>query len=667
MMFRGLAVLLALLFGLPAAASAQSAPPTPEPSFAVNTGPRPCTLERDDPYERSVYQQEGWAGPSYERYPGACERLRFSYGPITVKPGQNDVSVTPLTIEKPSRDGYITRIRPDLVRADGTVPPVEQIHLHHGTWLSVPSYGNGPFFAAGEEKTVAPLPRGYGMPVKASDQWLLLYMVHSAVAEPMETYIVYDVDFIPKDKGDAMGMKSAYPLWLDVRPAGYPVFNTQRKFGGDDDRCTWPKEQCANHDPYGKEIVGQGKPGNGKGEDLKLPEQGEEYGTAGPFNGGTIIGMGGHLHPGGIQNEIDLLRKKRDGTEKKRRIYTGQAKYWDRKDKSKWGGPPTSWDFSMPVVGLPFWGVRVKPGDVLRSNATQETKYQATYENMGIAVAFIAPDTPEGQATAPNINPFKVRKDRSDGCRSGGMLSKLNKKPIRRAKRNFAKAKRRVAGARRRVAAGKRRVAKARGEKRRAAKRRVTRLKGRLTKDKRRLTKAKRRLARARAKGGPKLCDKGFVTHGHLAENSNYGGPSGNWEARSAGQATEITIADFLYLPGDLSTRNSVGIPTVPLGSKLRFNNLEGGTIFHTITSCKYPCLGQTGAAFPLADGETSQNRQLDFDSSELGIGLPAVGPTKQELDYELSVTAEEGYKSGEVVTYFCRVHPFMRGGFEVK
>jgi hypothetical protein len=635
------ALLLVLAVVVPAAAFGQGSggPPTPEPGFAVNAAPRPCALETDDPFERAVYKREGWKGPSYERYPGACERLRFSYGPITVKPGQNDVSITPLTIEKPSRDGYITRIRPDLVTADGTVPPVEQIHLHHGTWLSVPSYGNGPFFAAGEEKTVAPLPRGYGMPVQASDQWLLLYMVHSAIPDPMEVYIVYDVDFIPQDKAEQLGMKPAYPLWLDVRPSGYPVFNTQRDFGGKDNRCTWPKEQCAEHDPYGDEFVGQGRPGNDKGEDLSLPAEGESYGTAGPFSGGTLIGMGGHLHPGGIQNEIDLVRTRKNGKTKKARIYTGQAKYWDRKNKTKWGGPPTSWDFSMPVVGLPFWGVRVKPGDVLRSNATQDTKYQSTYENMGIAVAFIAPDTPQGKRTAPGLNPFRVRKDKSQSCRSGGLTPRAKPRGLRRAKRRLAEARRDLPQAER--------------QDRSEAKRRVA--------------KAKRRLAKARAKRRPQLCDKGVVTHGHLEENGNYGGPSGTWEARSSGEATTVNIADFRYLPGDLSTRNSVGIPSVPLGSNLRFNNPEGGTIFHTITSCKFPCLGQTGAAFPLADGATSQGRDVDFDSSELGIGLPEIGPTKQELDYELPVTREEGYRPGEVVTYFCRIHPFMRGAFEVK
>ena len=108
------------------------------------------------------------------------------------------------------------------------------------------------------------------------------------------------------------------------------------------------------------------------------------------------------------------------------------------------------------------------------------------------------------------------------------------------------------------------------------------------------------------------------------------------------------------------------GIPTVKLGETLRFTNLEGGLIYHTITSCKFPCLGQTGAAFPLPDGQTSAGRDLDIDSSELGFGVPEIGPAKQRPDYQLPITAEEGYQPGETVTYFCRIHPFMRGAFEV-
>jgi len=125
----------------------------------------------------------------------------------------------------------------------------------------------------------------------------------------------------------------------------------------------------------------------------------------------------------------------------------------------------------------------------------------------------------------------------------------------------------------------------------------------------------------------PVLCDKGVVTHGALEENSHRGGPGGKWEAISSGETDQVSIADFLYVPGDLSTRMSMGIPTVKLGGKLTFTNFEGGLIWHTVTSCKFPCLGPTGAAYPISDGRTSLKRRVDFDSSEVGFGTPEIGP----------------------------------------
>ena len=106
------------------------------------------------------------------------------------------------------------------------------------------------------------------------------------------------------------------------------------------------------------------------------------------------------------------------------RIYTGEAEYWSREDNQKGGGPPTSWDFSMRVLGLPYWGVHVKPGDILRSNATYDTTQQATYENMGIAVSLFVPNKEDGTPRAPGVNPFQVRVDRSKACRSGGLRAR---------------------------------------------------------------------------------------------------------------------------------------------------------------------------------------------------------------------------------------------------
>ena len=128
-----------------------------------------------------------------------------------------------------------------------------------------------------------------------------------------------------------------------------------------------------------------------------------------------------------------------------------------------------------------------------------------------------------------------------------------------------------------------------------------------------------------------------------------------------------MTIGDFLYAPGDLSTVQTTGIPTVKLGSNLEFDNADSALdVYHTITTCAYPCLGATGSAFPLADGTTSLGRPIDLDSSELGYGVPTISGVKNEATWSIPVTAAEGYRPGEVVTYFCRIHPSMRGAFKV-
>ena len=274
------------------------------------------------------------------------------------------------------------------------------------------------------------------------------------------------------------------------------------------------------------------------------------------------------------------------------RIYTGRAWYWDRKDKSKPGGPPTSWDFSMEVQGLPNWGVRVKPGDMLRSNATYETKLAASYENMGIAVALLAPDTPDGKPTAPGRQPVPGRARRHEGLRVG-----------RRAGPEKKLCTRRPADAR--------------------------------------PLQGERQLRRARRQVD--------------------GEERASRRARSASPTSSTS-------PATCRRASMTGVPTGEARlDTLRFTNLEGGGIYHTITSCRFPCLGQTGAAFPLPDGQTSQGPRASTSTRpSSGFGTPGISAPKQALDYELPVTKEEGYKPGETVTYFCRVHPFMRGAFEV-
>src|SRR4051812_16913791 len=94
-------VLLVLALTALGLASAGAGVPVPDPNFAGTVLPKPCTPDTTNPYEMDQARQEGWdASKNYERYPGACQRLKFVFGPIHVKPGQNDVLLEPITIQK---------------------------------------------------------------------------------------------------------------------------------------------------------------------------------------------------------------------------------------------------------------------------------------------------------------------------------------------------------------------------------------------------------------------------------------------------------------------------------------------------------------------------------------------------------------------------------------
>ena len=78
------------------------------------------------------------------------QHLHFRTAPIKVLPGQNSVQLVAVPQnEKPAVDGYIVRMRPDLLYLDGKVPPVNVIHLHHAVWVDS---RHGPLFGGGEEK-----------------------------------------------------------------------------------------------------------------------------------------------------------------------------------------------------------------------------------------------------------------------------------------------------------------------------------------------------------------------------------------------------------------------------------------------------------------------------------------------------------------------------------
>ncbi|MEA2273869.1 MAG: hypothetical protein QOI98_2577, partial [Solirubrobacteraceae bacterium] len=309
-------------------------------------------------------------------YPG-IQHLHYKYGPVDISPGQNTIELRP-NQQKPDVPGYITKFKPDLVYSeDGSVPPVDIIHLHHGVWLS----NAYPLFAAGEEKTIVNFPDGFGLPYKPADNWIMNYMIHNLTPVPTKVFITYDIDFVPESEPAAQGITPLEPQFMDV--AGlrlYPVFDAH-KGSGTKGRFTFPDQargaQKADIGPNHEWIVP---------DDL------------------TLITTGGHLHPGGLYDDMTVTR---NGVTK--RIFHSEAKYFEP-------AGAVSWDVSMTVTKFD-WKIALKKGDRVNIHTTYDTRNASWYESMGIMDTFFA----RGHV-AGSVDPFTQAVD-STGVLTHGHLA----------------------------------------------------------------------------------------------------------------------------------------------------------------------------------------------------------------------------------------------------
>jgi hypothetical protein len=198
-----------------------------------------------------------------------------------------------------------------------------------------------------------------------------------------------------------------------------------------------------------------------------------------------------------------------------------------------------------------------------------------------------------------------------------------------------------------------------------------------------------------------KVDQSDYLTHPRLKENiddhvrENIGFPN-PMRTRSGPYVDRVVIKNFVYSQGDMSRFGKSGRPPlVRQGQSLKFVNADKPLTmrFHTVTSCKLPCNKSVGIGYPLADGP------FDFDSGELGFGptigesayasggsgsvpmtavVPTPAPNEKCSDIGGIIGAIKTGCVGSVVyktpknltpgtySYFCRVHPFMRGAFRV-
>ncbi len=471
-------------------------------------------------------------------YPGV-EHLHFSYGPLDVLPGQNNIEISGKKVPKPDVDGYIVGIRPNLRHPDGSVPGVDVIHLHHGVWLNASAKDSTSalperLFATGEEKTIFAMPQGYGYAYKATDKWLINYMIHNLTPNADQVSMTYDIDFIPATAPEAKDIQALRPIWMDVQNGkSYPVFDAL-KGSGENGQFTYPRDAG---DPY----------------------NGAKTNTWTVDRDGVIVGAGGHLHPGGLHDDLYLTRagaSAAPGSAAEGSVQGDTAHLFSSKAEYYEPAGAVSWDVAMTVTP-PDWRVQVKKGDVLSMQTTYDVSNASWYESMGIMNLWMADGT-------GGLDPFVDKVDVD-----------------------------------------------------------------------------------------------GQVTHGHLPENDNHGGTDAVIGADplslADGTATnDVNILDFVYGPGDMANYQTV--PTVKAGQSITFTNSDDKAtkngLWHTITACKAPCNRSTGIAYPLADAD------VQFDSGELGTGGV---PTANRLTWNTPSDLAPG-----TYTYFCRIHPFMRGSFRI-
>ncbi len=515
------------------------------------------------------------------------EHLHFAAGPYNVKPGSNAILIDYKSVPKPTQDGYLIKMVPNLRYAlpngkcCGALPQVSILHLHHGVWLSDGRLGAGegnsgygpfyPFMATGEEKTRYILPPGFGYPVAAKDVWLFNYMIHDLIPVPAKVYVIYEIDFVPETSPLAKTLTPVHPIWMDVEDHNiYPVFNVY-KGSGKNGKFTFP---YMAKNPY----PGAGAPLN-------------QFVVDHP---GTLVATAGHVHPGGLYTELDDTRagtKPSHGTTPgiapgSVRLFRSNAHYWDKRG-------PISWDMAMKATA-PDWRPRINAGDTLSISATYDTTRASWYESMGIMVAWEAWDSQRG------IDVFTGKREASTTAVGAGGLNPFIRK----------------------------------------------------------------------------LDLHGYVTHGHLPENDDNGGSYVQYTVNlkklhaCKGAVVDVDIHHFAYNPGGFSsTGSSTCIPTIKQGNSLTFVNQDapdsgagfltpdtpyGDAIFHTVTSCSNPCGLNTGISYPLANVSDLVG---GYDSGQLGIGTPGTN----KLTWNTPTSLKPG-----LYTYFCRIHPFMRGVFRV-
>ncbi|MFL5895001.1 MAG: PQQ-binding-like beta-propeller repeat protein [Thermoleophilaceae bacterium] len=548
------------------AAPPSNPPYEPKPDFEHHLAPG------QDPHQH-VHpphdQEEGWeGGPSHplihrgDRFvtkpAGTKETLHLWYGPYTIGPGQD---LNRVDIDVPLRHGFLVSLEPKLVKWPDMIQPSHQeAHIHHAHWFR-PDPGNKEdnyfggthewIFGNGDEetrgdfqpRTAAGGPNGpvYGQYFDEGPQ-TIIYMLHNKTAAPLVAFVVLDVTFI---HGSAAENQAIFHRpFHDVAGILFGrTYNVPRQADGDGLYETTVDYKDA--------------------KDPRLHARGPIRWTS--TVDGTIIGMGGHLHPGGIKVVVNNLGSKDhpcpdDGTSP----YGGTQLYTSR---ARFRYTPWSEDFLMEVTD-PGFRAPIHKGDVIQLTGVYENKFHAWYDVMTHNGIYVDRQQPPKPGCAP------VLIDRPKANPRQGVLSKPWGPQMDHS---------------------------------------------------------------CGVKWGWGDCDK--PVKGAMKP------------VKAPGNVVNIT--NFSYQPGDFSSGIYGDTPWIREGEQLTFvNDDQPAAIRHSITTCPYPCNGEYFANYPTADGRWDSGT-LGYDPIDGGSPNP-VSKTPKDLP-------------PGTYTYFCRIHPWMRGVFKVE
>ena len=521
---------------------------------------------------------------------GTTEKLHFWYGPYAVPPG-NDMNRFDLNL--PVLNGFALSVEPGLRYADTLMEPVhQQAHIHHAHWLRLkPGHEEDNHtagftrwvFGSGDEETIADSqprtaadPSGpvYGGKTGPGEVEPMIYMIHNKTAQPLSVYILLKITFqhgteaeLEKLTGrqyrDLLGLIFGRTYQVPRDPGGDGVHSSST------DDPAGPIEWTATKD-------------------------------------GTIIGAGGHLHPGGLGITLENFGTKERPCPRAGRNGTGGTVLYN--GQALWrGGARFSEEFQMTVT-QPAWRAPIRKGDRIRLTGLYENRDYAWYDVMAHAGMFFDPEQPP-----------------RDGC--AAYLIGDAAKPVRAWKR-----KRTCRTVRVRARRG-----------------------GKLRKRRRCATRRVRTLRRPDPAAGVPNRDWHGPPEAICGEE--YGAPPCDRPEPDRGEGVRtdtVTIANFQYLPGDRALGGAQGAPAiVAKGRRLRFVNADQPLgIRHTVTTCAWPCNGPYVANYPFPDGAW-ESGTLGYDPIDGGSPSPVA---------ETPPTLAVGKYA-----YFCRIHPWMRGAFEVR